>query len=532
MTTGTQSIHPDFVRGVVPALRLSTGAAVSTRDAAPDVLVVPVVSGLSGPEVPVSAPLSEHARIELWKAAVEAGVTGDADGTELLPGGDSVPVPRVLIVGLGPADRITPEAVRLAAGNASRALDRIPVESGPGAGLHALSLLGSVSEFTSPALAPDAVLAAATEGHALGGYRYPGLRTPADESSGHLAVVTVQTPDLPGMPAAFTRACTVVEAVTCARDLVNAPSSTLFPESYAHIITDLALGSGVEVEILDEVDLEIRGFGGITGVGQGSARPPRLVRMHYVPEATSAPHVALVGKGVTFDTGGISLKNPAGMDAMISDMGGSAAVVATVLAAAELELPVEVTATLPLVENMPDGSALRPGDVLHHYNGTTAEIVNTDAEGRLILADALARAAEDGPDLLVDAATLTGAQVRALGDRITAVMGTPVLRDRIVALSVGTGEDSWPMPLPAEIAEDIRSDVADVRNTGTTRWAGMAAAGQYLAGFVPEGLPWAHLDIAGPAYNTGAARGYTPVRGTGAPVRTLISLLEDTVRTS
>ncbi|WP_291474325.1 leucyl aminopeptidase [Corynebacterium sp.] len=519
MTSGIQSIAPTITHGAVPALQLSTDNALPPAD----VLVVPVIAGASGPELPVAHRLGEAVQVELWKAAVETGVAGAAGETGLLPVPDGVTATRVVTVGLGPADRDEgihrpdAEMVRRAAGAASRALESLAVEN-MDAGLTAVSLLGDLTGVGD-------CTAAAVEGHALGGYRYSGRRRPTGE--GHLRAVTVIAPDTPETPEVFAHACTVVEAVTCARDLVNAPASELTPDTYAQIIADLAGRSGVEVGSLDEDDLAEQGFGGLLAVGRGSARPPRLVRMHYRPEVTDRPHVALVGKGVTFDTGGVSLKKAPGMDAMISDMGGSAAMVATVLAAAELELPVEVTATIPLVENMPDGDALRPGDIIRHYGGSTSEILNTDAEGRLILADALARAAEDAPDLLVEAATLTGAQVATLGDRITAVMGTPSLRDRIVAHGRQTGEDAWPMPLPAEIAEDIRSDVADVRNTGTSRWGGMAAAGQYLAHVIPEGLDWAHLDIAGPAYNTGSAHGYTPKRGTGAPVRTLIAFLED-----
>ncbi|MDN6813521.1 MAG: leucyl aminopeptidase, partial [Corynebacterium variabile] len=406
MTSGIQSIVPTIAHGTVPGLHLSTDDNLPGTD----VLVVPVVAGTSGPELPVSHRLGEAAQVELWKSAVETGVAGTAGETGLLPVPDGVAASRVLTVGLGPADGPDgpdAETVRQAAGAASRALEDLAGEVSTD-GLTAVSLLGDLTDVTG-------CTAAAVEGHALGGYRYSGRRHPT--GAGHLRAVTVIAPDNPEAPEVFAHACTVVEAVTCARDLVNAPASELTPETYALIIADLGGRSGVETEILDEDELAGQGFGGLLAVGRGSARPPRLVRMRYRPEASHRPHVALVGKGVTFDTGGISLKKAPGMDTMISDMGGSAAMVATVLAAAELELPVAVTATIPLVENMPDGDALRPGDIVQHYGGSTSEILNTDAEGRLILADALARAAEDAPDLLVEAATLTGAQVSTLGDR-------------------------------------------------------------------------------------------------------------------
>lgn len=324
-------------------------------------------------------------------------------------------------------------------------------------------------------------------------------------------------------------ALATVRAVALARDLVNTPSNVLYPESYAGIIAESAKHTDVTVEVLDEAALEEQGFGGILGVGQGSARGPRLVRLDYNPDkiAEDSPRVALVGKGITFDTGGISLKPPAKMWNMISDMGGSAAVVAAVIAAAELNIPVRVTATVPLAENMPGGEATRPGDVLRHYGGTTTEVLNTDAEGRLVLADAIVRACEDNPDYLIETATLTGAQMVALGDRTPGIMGSMDFRDRVAMISQRVGDAGWPMPLPAELGEALKSDVADIKNISGNRWGGMSVAGHYLKNFVAEGVQWVHIDVAGPAYNDGAAYGYTPKRATGSPVRTIIAALED-----
>jgi len=277
---------------------------------------------------------------------------------------------------------------------------------------------------------------------------------------------------------------------------------------------------------LDEKALAKGGYGGILGVGLGSTRPPRLVRMTYVADKAKNS-VALVGKGVTFDTGGISIKPAAGMEAMTSDMAGAAAVVATVVLAATLKLPVSVTATVPMAENMPSGTAQRPGDVLTQYGGTTVEVLNTDAEGRLILADAIVRACEDAPDYLIDTATLTGAQIVALGNRTPGVMGTDAFRDRVAALSQSVGEGGWPMPLPEELRADLDSPIADLANITGNRWAGMLAAAVFLQEFVAEGVQWAHIDVAGPAYNTGSPHGYTGKGGTGVPVRTMLAALED-----
>lgn len=498
-----------------------------------DVLVVPAFSGENGIELslaPASPPdtpalFTRETQVALWKALVELGARGRAGETHLLPAVPGVSATRLLVVGLGDADALTDEGLRAAAGTASRALGRLPRSRFSG-DVTALSLLGTLG--TGPA----------TEGHGLGSYTYRGTNggEDGDGDGDHprLARILIAPPASPTAAKAaatdFARACVAIEAVTCARDLVNAPANLLYPDSYARVIADLGSRAGLEVEILDEQQLNEEGFGALVGVGQGSPRPPRLVRVTYRPEdadTTEPPHVALVGKGVTFDTGGISLKPSPHMGNMISDMGGSAAVVAAVIAASELDLPVSVTATVPLAENMPDGTAVRPGDVLRHYGGLTTEVLNTDAEGRLILGDAIVRACEDDPDYLVETATLTGAQVRALGDRTPAVMGTPGFRDRVASLSRDAGEGAWSMPLPAELADEIRSDVADLRNIPKKSWGGMAAAGHYLAAFVPEGLPWVHIDVAGPAYNTGSPHGYTPRRATGVPVRTLIAVLED-----
>jgi leucyl aminopeptidase len=322
------------------------------------------------------------------------------------------------------------------------------------------------------------------------------------------------------------RAAVIAESVVAARDLVNTPPNDLYPASFADRAVSLAQAAGLHTEVLDEKGLLREGYGGILGVGGGSSRPPRLVRLHHAPAAPKAK-VALVGKGITFDTGGISIKPAAKMEEMTMDMAGAAAVVVTTVLAARLELPVEVIATVPMAENMPSATAYRPGDVLTMYGGTTVEVINTDAEGRLILADALVRAAQDGPDYLIDTATLTGAQIVALGKRTPGIMGTPEFRDRVTAISQQVGENGWAMPLPEHLRSDLDSKLADIANVAEHRWGGMLAAGVFLSEFVPDGIPWAHLDIAGPAYNTGSPWGYTGKGGTGVPVRTLAAVLAD-----
>jgi leucyl aminopeptidase len=262
-------------------------------------------------------------------------------------------------------------------------------------------------------------------------------------------------------------------------------------------------------------------------VGKGSSHPPRLVRLEYAPEG-AAMVLALAGKGITFDSGGLSLKPAKSMETMKCDMGGAAAVLAAMQAIAVLRLPVKVVGYLPLAENMPGGTAQRPSDVLTVYGGTTVEVANTDAEGRLVLADALARSAADRPDVLIDVATLTGAQVVALGPRLGAVMSNDdALREAVVKAAARAGEPMWPMPLPAELRKGLDSSVADLVNVAPERHGGMLVAGLFLREFVPEGVRWAHLDIAGPAFNSDDPHGYTPKGGTGAATRTLIQLAQD-----
>lgn len=478
-------------RGVVPELSLS---AEMPQDA--EALVVPVFQGEDGLDLSDSE-FFDGATV---RAALDMlGATGAAEEVTKVPASTGP----IVAVGVGKRDEMDAEKLRRAAGVAARSLTGLKVVA---------TTLGELG------------LAAAVEGIALGAYTYRGLKTadvPEDQQPVQKVVFLGKDQAL------FDAAVITAEAVAFARDLVNAPSSHLFPESYAAIATSAAEDNGLTVEVLDDAALAEQGFGGIVAVGQGSTRGPRLVRISYAPEQLDdAPTVALVGKGVTFDTGGVSIKPAANMDQMISDMGGSAAVLATIIAAARLKLNVKVTATIPMAENMPGGNSYRPGDVITHYGGTTSEILNTDAEGRLILADAIARASEDNPDYLIETATLTGAQMVALGLRTAGVMGSDAFRDRVAETGRSVGEQAWAMPIPEEMSTSMSSPVADLRNADPSRWGGMLSAGYYLGNFVGEGIEWVHIDIAGPSFNTGGAHGYTPARATGAPVRTLIAVLE------
>jgi leucyl aminopeptidase len=306
---------------------------------------------------------------------------------------------------------------------------------------------------------------------------------------------------------------------------VNTPAGDLHPSDLAATAKEVAAESGLDIEVLDDKALRKAGYGGIVGVGAGSTNPPRLIRLAYrSPDAQKT--VALVGKGVTFDSGGLSIKPAVAMEWMKADMGGAAAVIATMQAVAELKPAVNVIGYAPAAENMPSGTAIRPSDVLTMYGGKTVEVTNTDAEGRLLLADAIGRAQADDPDMIVDVATLTGAALVALGSRTSAVMANDdALREAIIEAAERAGEAMWPMPLPKELRASLDSSVADLVNTGD-RNGGMLVAGLFLKEFV-NGVPWAHLDIAGPAFNQADAFGYTPKGGTGFAVRTLVQLIED-----
>jgi leucyl aminopeptidase len=293
-----------------------------------------------------------------------------------------------------------------------------------------------------------------------------------------------------------------------------------------------AADAGATAKVWDEAALEEGGFGGILGVGAGSVRPPRLVRVGWEPEGATAS-IALVGKGITFDSGGLSLKPPSSMVGMKYDMTGAATVLAVVAAAARLELPVRVTAWLCIAENLPSGSAMRPNDVIRIRGGRTVEVLNTDAEGRLVLADGLVVAGEEHPDLVLDVATLTGAVITALGTRYVGAMGDGDLVARTQRAAKRAGELVWHLPLPEELRTILASDVADIANVKIGNTAGGAlVAGQFLRDFVPERedgspVPWVHLDIAGAAENKGGAYGATGSGPTGVMVRTLVALLED-----
>lgn len=482
----------------------SSSAALSSLEG--DALIVLVARTNEGLEpLGVDGDVADAVRTALTAVAA----TGAAEEVVRVPSPAGLSARSIVAVGTGSSDPDA-ETVRRAAGAAAR----------------------SLTTATSAVLAPPsaALLEAAVEGALMGAYRYlaEGLSAKADAGLQRLVVAT----DEADAGDALTRAHVSADAVATVRDLVTTPPHALYPATFAERAVALAEGLPLEVEILDEDALAVGGFGGILGVGQGSSRPPRLVVVRYNAH-TELPHLALVGKGITFDSGGLSLKPAAAMVGMKYDMTGAATTLAATVAAAKLGLPVRITAWLCLAENMPSATATRPNDVLTIRGGRTVEVLNTDAEGRLVMADGLVAASEEQPDAIVDVATLTGAARVALGERYAGLMGDDELVGAVQRAAEATGELVWPMPLPAELRSLLATDVADIANAkpGNTA-AGMLLAGVFLQEFVgrrsdePDAprIPWAHLDIAGPANNSGGAFGYTPKGSSGVATRLLIAL--------
>ncbi|WP_406149763.1 leucyl aminopeptidase [Streptomyces sp. NBC_01012] len=511
------------------ALTLSTSGAATLRA---DALVVGVAKGAGSKSgdlvVAPGAEAVDKAFDGKLAAVLETlGASGAEGEVTKLPAPSGFKAPVVVAVGLGPApakgETYDAEALRRAAGSAARALKgakkagfALPTESAEDAGAVGEGALLGAYAFTAYQGGEDKV---APKSAASG-------RNAVKLPLGEVALLGAKPRDK-AFKAAVERALSVTEEINRARDLINTPANDLYPESFAAVATAAGKEHGIKVQVLDEKALVKGGYGGLLGVGQGSTHGPRLVKLAYThPKAEKT--VALVGKGITYDSGGISLKPAGHNETMKCDMSGAAAVLATVVSAARLGLRINVTGWLALAENMPSGNATRPGDVLRMYSGKTVEVLNTDAEGRLVLADALTRASEEKPDAIVDVATLTGAMVLALGNRTFAVMSNDdAFRTSIHEIAGEVGEASWPMPLLADLRKGMDSPTADIANMGE-RMGGGLVAGLFLKEFVGEGIAWAHLDIAGPAFHEGAPYGYTPKGGTGSSVRTLVRLVERT----
>ena len=494
--------------------KMPTSGAVKIRvrdgDAtaiAGDVLIVPVAAGEQ--EGPALRALARRGGGAAFKRAVLGTRFRGREGqAQLLP----LRGPRgqaIALLGLGERARLDVDAWRRAAGHARQLAGTI----------------GATRLVVAAGAALDSVrLGALVEGVRLAGYRFGKYKSDGDAPP-EVAELTIVTPDPPA-DAALTPLWrsidTTVAAVVLARDLVNEPAGVKTPTYIADLAKRLAKGAGIEAEVWEPKRIAAEKLSGLIAVARGTNEEPRFIRLRYRGKGAKR-RVALVGKGITFDSGGLSLKPAKSMETMKCDMAGAAAVLATMVALGDLRPAVDVDAFIPVTENLPGGKAQKPGDVIRFRNGKTVEVLNTDAEGRLILADALTLAADAEPDAIIDLATLTGACMVALGTHVAGVFGNDqALVDRLLAVAVETGEPLWQLPLVADYKDDIKSAVADLKNIGGGH-AGSITAALFLQEFV-GGRPWVHLDIAGPAFlDKGAA--YAPKGGTGFGVRTLVRYL-------
>jgi leucyl aminopeptidase len=463
---------------------------------------VPVEASVLG--VPVFAGLvpGDGGVVEIDTAYLAAvGFEGKPGQSQVMPADDGG---TVVALGFGEAEKVTPEMFRRAGAALAKAARRAT---------DVAVVLGSTG--VEPVVAARAM----AEGIGLAAYSFTAYKSEAKASQ--IERVTV----VGARQAALDRAAVVVEAVCFARDLVNEPAGAMTPSRLAERAVEMAERTGLGVRVLDQAQIRKERMGAFLGVAQGSEEPPRFIELTYEPAGRARGHVALVGKGITFDSGGLSIKTADGMTTMKTDMGGGAAVIAAMSTLQALRVRTRVTAYVPATENMPSGRAIKPGDVLRARNGKTIEVLNTDAEGRLVLADALTMAVEAGPDAIVDVATLTGAQVVALGKKVAALMGNhDGLVDQVRAAADRVGEPVWPLPLPDDYRAQIDSEIADMKNIGAAGQAGALIGGLFLKEFV-GGVPWAHLDIAGPA-RADCDEDYLVRGGTGFGVRTLVELVD------
>jgi leucyl aminopeptidase len=473
---------------------------------AAELLAVPIAKGATfGPGADaVDAALGG----ELGAFLAEAGFEGKLGETLAVPTAGRLRAKAEILVGIGDPEELTVDGLRRAAAAVARRAAKA-------------TSVATTLVTAGSGLDVDAAAQAVAEGFVLGAYQY--LDYKGDATPTKLKKVTVIADGGAHVRVAVERGATVGNAVTWARDMVNTPSKEKSPAEMVSAARKLLRGRGITVQVLDVKQLEAQRLGGVLGVGQGSEQSPRFLKMTYAPSGARGKALALVGKGVVFDSGGLSLKTAGGMETMKTDMSGGAAVIAAMSTLADLGVKARVTGYVPLVENMPSGTAIRPGDVLKIRNGKTVEVLNTDAEGRLILADALSLASEDKPAAVIDLATLTGACMVALGDKIAGLMGNDddwVAQVRDAADRAG--EPVWHLPLPPEYRKQLESEVADMKNIGGS-YGGALTAGLFLQEFV-DGAPWVHLDIAGPA-RADADEGYLTKGGTGFGVRTLVELV-------
>ena len=471
-----------------------------------DLLAVPV---FTGPTLGPGADVVDRALGgTLLMFVAEVGFEGKRGEALSVPTGGQLGAKAAVLVGMGDADKIDADTLRRAGAAVARRSSKVAKV--------ATTLLDAAPDSLDRAEAAQAF----AEGVVLGSYQF--LTYKSDAKPTKLARVQVLGRANAKVRDGLARGARVAQAVVWARDLVNEPAEAKSPETVVKLARVLARANGLTVRVWSGPQLAKERLGGVIGVGVGSERTPRFLRLAYEPRGAKAT-LALVGKGVVFDSGGLSLKTAGGMETMKTDMSGAAAVIAAMSALRDLKVKTRVIGFVPLVENMPSGNAMRPGDVLRMRNGKTVEVLNTDAEGRLILADALSLASEEKPDAVVDIATLTGAVTVALGDKIAGLMGTDDgWNAQVREAADRVGERTWPLPLPDDYRKLLDSEIADLKNIGSPGGGGTLTAGLFLREFV-NGAPWVHLDVAGTA-RASADDGYNSRGGTGYGVRTFVEL--------
>lgn len=424
-----------------------------------------------------------------------------------------LPATRVVVVGLGKQAELTVDKIRGVVANTCRLLRQKNVES-----------IATVAQGAGRAIAAADAAQAITEGALLGVYSFRRHQTKEAEHGEikQLTIVAANKTQLVALQQGCHKGRIMAEATNLARDMVNEPSNYMTPSNMAAMAAKLAKTYGLEISVLEREQMQELGMGALLGVAQGSQQPPKFIVLRYQGGDGAATDVALIGKGITFDSGGVSIKPSEGMGEMKGDMAGGAAVMAALSAIAQLKPRINVLALIAATENLPSGSAFKPGDILTAMGGKTIEIISTDAEGRLTLADALGYAKKQGAKRLIDVATLTGACRVALGDVCTgAFTNNQELVDKVIAAGAEAGERIWQMPMYEEYKEQNKSEVADIQNTGG-RLAGAITAAQFLAEFAGD-TPWVHLDIAGTSMSE-KERNYLLKGATGVPVRTLVNL--------
>ncbi len=495
-------------------VRVESGDIVAARA---DALVVNLFEGVDSPRGGTGAVDSA-----LGGAISQLIALGDIRGKSgeltLIHTFGKIATPRVIVAGLGKAADFNIDSVRNLSANVVRYARR------PG-----VSTIATIAHGAGiGGLDPEACAQAVAEGAILGGYRFQRHKATSLTDDDRMDVISLtifeaDSGKVAAMRAAASRGSLLANATNAARDMANEPSNHLTPTMLAERAIAIAAAPGLEVEILERADMEAKGMGSLLSVARGSAQPPKLVRISYKGKGGAGYDLALVGKGITFDTGGISIKPAANMEAMKADMTGAASVIAAMQAIAALKPRADIVAIAPCTENMPGGNATKPGDVVTAMDGHTIEILNTDAEGRLVLADAICYAKELGARNIVDVATLTGAVTTALGDVCYALFtNNDGLASKLEAAAAAAGEKTWRLPMWKDYDDFVKSDIADIKNTGGTRGAGAIVGAKFLEPFVGD-TPWVHLDIAGVDMMS-ADRGWVSKGASGYSVRTLINL--------